>query len=439
MLNAGWGLTMRDCQSQSHLYGLLALYSVNGLHVDSCYINGYRNTERTIDDGNIAPGETTIRGRAGGMPEDAKYRKTGILTQYGHNITLNNVITEHWEIARFHINGAIADTGSWLEGNKQLGYALVNSEFDLRTPNVHAPAMIREGRFMRAGINVRGTISQSEPFPITQQLWHGDVDRIDEMGLSRKDFTFAFPEPDRFVAGSNHIAIQVADPDAAGWAHHDVGVTYSNRRPGHIRVAGDADDAIDNARLADTTHAVDLSTALQRIAASNHQRWTIELTEGARATLSSRFHLGGKRITFVGSGADPQPTIRVLPDDQGRLEYLRFANGGGVTLNGVTMRIAQQPVGLDPEHRAVIAIEGGRFRFAANDARLDLGGETNTAATLLRTRQASAIINVNLNQVRVEGGHALLEEDADLASVVDCRAVETTAPRALLQRARPSR
>ncbi len=86
MLNAGWGLTMRDCHSQSHLYGLLAIYGVNGLHVDSCYINAYRNSKRTINDSNFTP--PTHHGpekmKKWHMPRDYFYKTRGIYSIHGH-------------------------------------------------------------------------------------------------------------------------------------------------------------------------------------------------------------------------------------------------------------------------------------------------------------------------------------------------------------------
>lgn len=276
MLNVGWGLAMRDCSSVSNLYGLLVLHDVNGLAVDNCYINGNR-TGRTIDESNVAPGELSDRGAAGGMPADYPYKTAGILTHYGHNVTLNNVITEHWDIARFHIQGLISDTGSWIEGNRELGYALVSADLDLRNPYIFNPPMIREGRFLRAGTNVRAVIGQSPAFPISYGVWAG--------------------------ASPNRIAVQAADPDLQGWHDYPLAVTYGNRIPGLVRVAADDDEAVDNNRIADTTSYVDLATALERIGRSRHRDWTIVLKDGANIDLPRQIDLPGKTIRFEQNGA----------------------------------------------------------------------------------------------------------------------------------------
>jgi hypothetical protein len=394
MLNAGWGLAMRDCTSGSYLYGLLALYDMNGLLLENCYINMQRS-ERAIDDRNVAPGSLSDRSSGGRMPEDYPYRKTGILTHYGHNITLNNVITEHWEIARFHVHGQISDTGSWLEGNSELAYALVTADLDLRNPRIYQPGMIGEGRFLRAGTNVRATISSGGPFPIT---WGNPV--------------------------ANRISVLVPDPDRAGWKHYPHVVSYANRRPGHIRVGGDDVEEIDNSRIADTTARVDLATALERIQASDHREWAISMAPGAVCSIPRPVLLSDRTVRFVGEDGGDRPTIRVAAPEGDEGLPLTFAGRSKCSFTGLDIDVR----GGDG---AAFAVDGGRLDLEMTGCEVTM---TPDAASSLLTSRESTIIDATFSDVRIIGGQAVFVEGAGAASVVTCRAVNTIAPQRMLDR-----
>ena len=417
MLNAGWGLAVRDCSSGSYLYGLLALYDVNGLHIDNCYINGSRS-DRVIDDTTMAPGPAPKhRGRAANMPEDYAYKKVGILTHYGHSVTLNNVITEHWDIARYHIHGSISDTGSWLEGNRELGYPLVTVQFDLRTPRIHAPRMIAEGRFLRAGTNVRATISQSPAFPITYGTYRDQTTNT--------------------LQTANMISITVPDPDRNGWKHYPLAVSYVHRIDGRVRVAGDDDEAVDNTRIADTTSYVDLSTALQRIGASDRRDWTITVKDGAVCTLSRDFELQNKVLRFVQEGIGDRPVIRITPDADGNAGRLHAVGGGRYEFDRVDIAVYNPRGVLDPHRRGLIAVEGGAFELAMSTCSVSLVDTEHASAqefSLLQSPRAPAVVDAVFSDVTIKNGHSLLVDGTKHGSVVSCRAVQTTAPRELLDR-----
>lgn len=405
MFNAGWGMAIRDSFSQTHLYGLLALYSVNGMHIDNCYFNGYRGTEREIDDTNMAPGPAPKhRGSQVHMPADYPYEKTGILTHYGHNITLTNVITEHWDIARFHIHGSISDTGSWLEGIREMGYVLVTVDLDLRTPTIHAGNIIEEGRFMRAGTNVAASIHQSGSFPISYgSRWQNDEKRI---------------------------TVNASDPDRAGWKHYPF-VSYPNQRKGHIRVAGDEDEAVDNDSLADTTHHVDMSTALRRIADSDRRDWTIELKEGAACTLSEPVRLENKSLTLIRKGDGERPVVRFQAGNGGRADLLRFRHGGALKSIGVDFAVINPRGKLDPRNRGLISAEGGAMEMRFTDADISLVDRENApdlGFSLLQDTGQSAIVRAALTNVVFDGGHTLFEKDEALDSSLSYSAVDTVLP-----------
>ncbi|MFW5868897.1 MAG: hypothetical protein ACOCX2_13825, partial [Armatimonadota bacterium] len=395
MLNAGWGLAMRDCASGSYLYGLLALYNVNGLLIDNCYLNMH-SSDRVIDEDNVAPGNLSDRGTGGSMPADYPFRKTGILSHYGHNITLNNVITEHWEIARFHIHGQISDTGSWLEGNDELGYALVTADLDLRNPHIYQPAMTGEGRFLRAGTNVRATISVSPAFPIT---WGS--------------------------AEANRISVLGPDPDRAGWKHYPAVVEYANHRSGHIRVGADGSEGVDNTRLADTTARVDLATALARIEASDRRDWTVSIESGATCEVTGRVAMGDKRITFIGEGRDARPVVRFASGPAGETP-LEFA-AGGCTFRGVDLAVSDG--GGDAERSAIVGIRGGSFDLDLSDCSVSLEDRS-----LLTSVGAPAVIDAVLSGVEIRSGRSVFVEGTEAGSVISCMASDTTAPASLLER-----
>ncbi len=393
MLNAGWGLAMRDCTSGSYLYGLLALYNVNGLLIDNCYLNMH-SSDRLIDEDNVAPGNLSDRGTGGSMPEDYPFRKTGILSHYGHNITLNNVITEHWEIARFHIHGQISDTGSWLEGNDELGYALVTVDLDLRNPHIYQPAMTGEGRFLRAGTNVRATVSNSPAFPIT---WGS--------------------------ATANRISVLVPDPDRAGWKHYPAVVSYANRESGHVRVGADDSEDVDNTRLADTTTRVDLTTALERIEASDRRDWTVSIADGATCDVTGRFAMGDRNVTFVGEEGDARPVIRFAPGLAGETP-LEFA-GGGCAFRGVDIAVSD---GAEAGESAIVGVRGD-FDLGLADCSVALAD-----SSLLTTVESPAVIDAVLSGVEIRSGRSIFVASADGGSVISCMAADTTAPATLLAR-----
>lgn len=410
MLNAGWGLAMRDCTSGSYLYGLLALHDVNGLHIDNCYFNATRS-ERVIDDGNVAPGHLGDRGPPANLAAEYPYMKTGILSHYGHNITLNNVITEHWDIARFHIHGQISDTGSWIEGNRELGYALVTVDLDLRNPRIYNPSMLQEGRFFRAGTNVRATISSSRAFPISVGVHGGHT--------------------------ANRITVLAADPDRDGWKHYPLGVTYTNQRRGHIRVAGDGDEAVDSTRLADTTAYVDLATALERVQASDQRDWTVTLEDGAVCDLARVFNLTDRRITFRQEGAGDRPVIRFVPGEDGRATLMQFGGNGACALEGVDLAVHNPGDALDTHRRGLMGLNGGAFRLTLLRSHVSLVDEAHAPDrefALLQSLQTPVIIDATFSDVRILNGHAVFVEGAQEGSVVSCRAVNTTAPPGLLAR-----
>jgi hypothetical protein len=407
MLNAGWGLAMRDCVSGSYLYGLLALYNVNGLHIDNCYINGQRS-ERVIDEGNVAPGNLSDRGRGGQMPEDYPFKKTGILSHYGHSITLNNVITEHWDIARFHVHGQISDTGSWLEGNRDEGYALVTTHLDLRNPRSYQPSMTGEGRFLRAGTNVRATIGTSPAFPIT---WGS--------------------------AEANSIVVLDADPDRNGWKHYPAVVSYAHRRSGYVRVAGDDDEAVDNTRIADTTARVDLATALERVRVSDQTDWTISIAAGATCSIPRRVNLGDRTVRFVAEGGGERPVVRLTPGSDGRAAVLEFEGGGSCSFAGVDLAVHNPDGVAASDQRGLIVAGGGQFGLALSESTVSLVDADNApgqAFSLLQSARSPAVIDALFTDVRIESGHSLFVEGADRGSVITCRSVNTTAPSALLDR-----
>jgi len=409
MLNCGWGLAVRDCSSGSYLYGLLVLYDANGVHIDNCYIN-LSSSDRVIDETNMAPGSGGTNLKQRGL-KSYRHKKTGILLHWANNVVLNNVITEHWDVARYYIRGEISDTGSWIEGVKELGYALVTVKLDLRTPHFYCPKMISEGKFLHAAANVSATISGSKAFPITYGTYNGK--------------------------SSNRISVMTPDPDRAGWKYYPSSVSYVSRIKGHLRVAGNEDQAVDNMRLADTVSYIELDTALSRIAASSRQNWTITIKDGAICTLSHDVYLQNKIITFIQEGSGDHPMIRILPDADGHAGRLYAVNGGYYTFNGINIAVHNPQKKLNSSHRGLIAIEGGEFKLSMSNSSLSLVDTANAPRlefSLLQNVKSGSVIEAIFSKVTIHNGYSIFEDGENTSSVISCRAVETIAPDTLLRR-----
>lgn len=413
LLGCGWGMTMRDCQSQSHLYGLLILYSVNGLHVDSCYINGYSGTERQIDDSNFAPPTHLDQSNWGKwhLPEDYFHMTRGIYSHYGHNVTLNNVITEHWDIGRVHVHGTVSDTGSWLEGISEIGYVLVSANLDLRNPNIYAPGMIREGRFMLAGTNVNATINtghQGSSFPITYAS--------------------------RWQNNEKRISVQEADPDRVGW-HYYPFVSYPNQRQGYIRVAGDDDEEVDNRSLADSVSYVDLATALERIAASDRRDWEITVKDGAVCTLSKPVELADKELTLKSESDDGErPSLVFHADTAGRAGLLRFRDGGELQSKGIDWAVTNPDGVLDPSYRGLITVRGGRFDLQLTDADISLADRDKAPEqkfSLIMNRELPSVVEATMAKVEIDSGQALFETAAGVPGSFSFHDADTIMPESM--------
>jgi hypothetical protein len=261
--------------------------------------------------------------------------------------------------------------------------------------------MIGEGRFMRAGTNVRATISGGPAFPITY------------------DNTSA-----------NRVSVLTPHPDRTGWRHYPAVVSYANRRPGYVRVAGDGSEETDNTRIADTTARVDLTTALQRIEVSDQREWTVSIAPGAVCTLPGNHDLGGHEVRFVAEDGE-RPAIRFPPKDAAA--PLTFAGGGACEFAGVDLA-AQSPdgatAGTEP---ALLAVDGGSFDLAISDCSVSLTDEASNCS-LLKSVGAPAVIDAEFAGVKIVGGHALFVEGPEGGSVIDCRAVSTTASGPVLER-----
>jgi hypothetical protein len=146
--------------------------------------------------------------------------------------------------------------------------------------------------------------------------------------------------------------------------------------------------------------------------------------------LTETHNLGDHDVTFVAEDGE-RPVIRFVPT--GAAAPLAFVGGGVCEFAGVDL-VAQSPEGATAgTEPALVAVDGGSFDLAISDCTVSL---TDGAldCSLLESVGAPVVIDAEFAGVEIVGGHALFVEGPEGGSVIDCRAVNTTAPGAVLDR-----
>lgn len=108
---ASWGCSDDYLFATSSMYGLMYAYDVNGVKLSNCYINC---DERDID---LSTAPSWVKKDADhDLGDFANSHKCGIYLDYTYGIIFDNVITEHWEVARYVTNSSnLIDNSPYIE------------------------------------------------------------------------------------------------------------------------------------------------------------------------------------------------------------------------------------------------------------------------------------------------------------------------------------
>ena len=190
--------------------------------------------------------------------------------------------------------------------------------------------------------------------------------------------------------------------------------------------------------LADPASYVDVSTALQRIEASDRRDWTITPTDEAVCALSRDVDLRDKTLTFVQEGTGNRPVIRFTSNAEGNAGRLHAVGGGRHEFHGVDIAVYNPRGVLDPHRRGLISVvEGGAFELVMSGCSVSLVDTEHASSqefSLLQSLRTAAVVDAVFSDVTIKNGYSLLVDGTKHGSVVSCKAVRTRAPRELLAR-----
>ena len=259
LINASWGVSASELQSQTYLYGFVALADVNGISIEGYFdeIDG-----KTVDASNRLIGLLAADFNATvGLPDWAN-KKFGLLCYYTSAVVTQRVITEGWEVARAFVQSkGVCENGPYVERNSEALVGVVSSN------------VVFNGMF------------QFNP-PITVGYYFGFNADVVLNGMPPSGFG-GVPN------GFTEVKIAQNQPDKLGWKYSDV-VSYLGAKTGIIRVSSGGSAS----NIAYDTSYTTIDEALRRIENSNTERWVIEIVAGQTVTIGAVHALDGKQVTI---------------------------------------------------------------------------------------------------------------------------------------------
>lgn len=351
VVNASWGVNILGIHSQTYLYGCCALLDVNGIS-----INGYYNKigSKTITADNALDFQG---GGAGfGLPENFNLKSAGIICNYARAVSLNNVITEHWNYGRIIVNtDTIIDNAGYIEGASE------------------GILMVRNSK-----MNISGLFITSLP-------------------------------PRGYVVG-NFTKLTIINSDDApvvGMLNQETSVNFigetANMGTSYIGTSGNTIYVSDSFHTGYVTYAT-LGHALAYISRATKRDWVIMLDAGKTYNLTTDYNITNKNIAFRKNGVGDNPKIHSVAKDGGYASMLMGLYGGDISIcfDGVDLDFDNVSP-RDYYERGFLEIRGGNavnFNFSARNSNIDL----KTGWCLFQAMNNSvANINVALNGSNISG------------------------------------
>lgn len=321
LVNASWGVTARNMFCVSYLYGFAAIADVNGLD-----LNGYFDcySGKTVDSTNRLTGLTVNDFNSTiGFATDFSNKKMGVVSYYTNTLNMDNVVSEHWEVACIHVNTTgLSNNSLYTEGNTLTVFASAVCLGVLNGLFSYNPSLT--GDPYSFGYNNNLTMAG-----------------IPKLGYAGGNDTY------------NSIRIENSKPDAYGWKYTDW-MVFVGAPTGVIRVA--AAGSVDNIAY-DSTYTT-LDEALRRIIASPLRDWEIIVKDGDIVQNTNVIELIDKNITFTkeGSGSACSLIFNVITGVVKRWDLL-----GNVTLrfNKVDIGYTTSTTPTDPYISSGLFIKQG--------------------------------------------------------------------------------
>lgn len=273
MVNASWGVTAVQLQSQTYLYGFVSFVDVNGIQIEG-YFDAIAG--KTIDSSNRLTGMYLDDFNAtAGLP-DWTNKRFGLLCYYNNATMCNRVITEGWDVARVYVQcRGLSENAMYVERNSDAYFGVVSSQGVFNGMFQFNPS-ITTGYYF--GYNADVTLTGMP---------------VSNIGGTANVFT--------------DIKINQIKADGLGWKHYDK-VTYIGKPTGIIRVS--ATGSTTNIAY-DSTYTT-LDEALRRIENSPVNKWRVIIKDGETVDMVNHRRVGGKSITFEREGAGSNPTLRFV-------------------------------------------------------------------------------------------------------------------------------
>ena len=264
MVNASWGVTAIQLQSQTYLYGFVAMIDANGVQVEG-YFDSFSG--KTINDTNRLTGlllsdfNSTV-----GLP-DWTNKRFGLLCYYTNATMCNRVITEGWDVARVYVQcRGFSENAMYVERNSDAYLGVASSQGVFNSMHQYNPS-------------------------ITTGYYFGYNADVTLIGM-----------PVSNIGGTTNIysdiKIHQSKADLYGWKHYD-NATYIGNPTGVIRVAA----AGSPYNIANDTTYTTIDEAMRRIVASPLRDWKVIVKDGDFIETGSVAQLVDKNITFVKEGA----------------------------------------------------------------------------------------------------------------------------------------
>lgn len=333
LINASWGVSVRDVSSQTYLYGFVGMVDVNGLSING-YFDGLAG--ETITDLNRLTGlYPDDFNSAIGLP-DWRYNRFGLLCYYCNAVNVDTGITEGWDVARAFVQSdGVSDNAPYMERNSLALIGVAASRVNLYGGFEYNPAITNKYYF---GQSVDSVLSCMPPGVITANP--GST-------------------PNSIVVNSN-------DPDASGWKYSDF-VSFQTVKVGTIRVSstGSADN------IADTTTYTTLNEAFRRISISKIKDWVIVIKDGDAIELSTSYNLNSKNVTIKKEGGGSNPTLTVL-SASGYPAKITVGDCS-ISFDGVNIQYSTASSPTDGFDRAGIVFSSGNNNIAFSNLSINCG------------------------------------------------------------------
>jgi len=270
LITSSWGGSYTNLFSLTYLYGFVGAADINAAD-----ISGYFDciAGKNVNAGNrlefLFPDDFNA---VVGLP-DFSNKKTGILLYYANSAVITKAASEHFEVSTLFSQTKALSIGTL--------YSELNTDSLMAAATTYGSVdAIFQQNFI-AGANYH--------FGVGALITLSDVPAL-EMSIPLPAFA--------------DIKVSAANPDLRGWKYN-ASLTFLGYKEGVIRVSSSGVTT----NVANSTTYTTLEEALNRIAASKHNDWTVIIKDGETVTNDSKKTIQNKTIRFVREGAGANPTI----------------------------------------------------------------------------------------------------------------------------------